>query len=267
MVLVFCPCCLEGRTSFVWVFGYPHCPAWLLSKNQGAYSLSGNRHLVTAGPCQWSSGYLHRSSSICLSAHLTSTGLQDLCSISSLAKQEKYQIGHACKVVQPVADLGVQINICSCIHRNEFSVTISTALAIICVLRPQILVIESVVCAHKSGKDLTWNPGMALETFLVLAGYSLISVKKTVNWLRLIATVEGDKQLRLKIQLCLIVAYMNSEKHLTFPKQHLGSTTDTAQSNVIYSFWRSLQTSWLKLKAKLHVSFQTENMHVISALS
>lgn len=52
--------------------------------------------------------------SVCLSVSPPGTGLQDLCTGSSLAKQEKYQIGYICKLVQLVAELSVQINICSC---------------------------------------------------------------------------------------------------------------------------------------------------------
>lgn len=138
----------------------------------------------------------------------------------------------------------------------------------LCTQRPWILAVKCLVCAHKSGKDLTRDQGMPFESLLVLAGSSLIPMEKPVNWLRfLIATVEECKQSRLKIQMQLqfqklllqigLVCGLHEQwKILTLPGEHSGSTTDTARLNVIYSFWRSLQTFCLKLKAKLHIPFQ-----------
>lgn len=74
----------------------------------------------------------------------------------------------------------------------------------LCTQRPWILAVKCLVCAHKSGKDLTRDQGMPFESLLVLAGSSLIPMEKPVNWLRfLIATVEECKQSRLKIQMQL----------------------------------------------------------------
>lgn len=61
----------------------------------------------------------------------------------------------------------------------------------LCTQRAWILATKCLVCAHKSGKDLTWNEDTSSESLLVLAGYSLVHMEETVNWLRCSAATAG----------------------------------------------------------------------------
>lgn len=78
-------------------FGSPGCPAQFLSKNQMVHLVTGAQ-----GPPALSVKLCHLYLCVCLSVPIPGTGLQDLCSGFSLAKQEKYQTGHICKLVQLV---------------------------------------------------------------------------------------------------------------------------------------------------------------------